>query len=536
MQFDSMINRYPSKRNVVFGAKGMVATSQPLAAQAGLEILRRGGNAIDAAIATAVCLTVVECGFNGIGGDAFALVWTGGKLHGLNASGPAPEKLSAELLWEKGFKEMPKYGFEPVTVPGAPSAWAELSQKYGRIPLKEVMEPAIRYAREGHPVSVNNAAKWQYLYDVYRKAFHGDAFKYWFEMFSVNGAAPNAGDIWKSEDMAKTLEEIAATNAESFYRGNLMEKIVAYSDQYGGYFQASDFERFRPEWVDPISVNYRGYDVHEIPPNGHGISALMALNILKGFEFSDNRESVDVYHKQIEAMKLAYVDAKHYVTDPRFMKVTVKDLLSETYAEERRKLITDKARIPEVGKPQSGGTVYLCTADDEGNMVSYIQSNYQCWGSGLVVPGTGIALHNRGNNFSLQPGHDNLLAGGKKPYHTIIPGFMSKDGKPVGPFGVMGAFMQPQGHVQVVTNTVDFHMNPQDALNAPRWQWMHDNVLDLEYDVPQEIAQGLAARGHQINMHHSYTTFGKGEIIWRMDNGTFAGGAEPRADGTVAAW
>ena len=536
MKFNPMVNQYASKRNVIFGGKGMVATSQPLAAQAGLEILRKGGNAIDAAIATACCLTVVECGFNGIGGDAFGLIWTNGKLYGLNASGPAPRNISAEKLWAKGFTEMPKYGFEPVTIPGAPSAWAELSKKFGRLSLKDVMEPAIRYAKEGFPVSVNNAAKWQELWGVYKKAFKGEEFKYWFETFNIDGAAPKAGDIWKCEEMGDTLESIAETKAESFYRGELMEKMVAFSDQYGGYFSESDFTEFHPEWVEPISVNYRGYDIHEIPPNGHGISALMALNILKGFDFGSSRECTDVYHKQIEAMKLAYMDVKTYVTDPRYMKVTVEQLLSETYAEERRKLIREYAIEPSVGKPQSGGTVYLCTADNEGNMVSYIQSNYQCWGSGLVVPGTGIALHNRGNNFSLQEGHDNLIAGGKKPYHTIIPGFMTKDGKAVGPFGVMGAFMQPQGHVQVVTNTVDFHMNPQDALNAPRWQWMSGKNVDLEYDVPQRIAQELAAKGHIINMHHSYTTFGKGEIIWRLENGALVGAAEPRADGTVATW
>ncbi|MCD8125264.1 MAG: gamma-glutamyltransferase family protein [Lachnospiraceae bacterium] len=536
MKFDAMINRYPSWRNVVYGGRGMVATSQPLAAQAGLEVLRRGGNAIDAAIATATCLTVTECGSNGIGGDAFALVWTEGKLRGLNASGPAPGRLSAEVLWKKGLRQMPKYGFEAVTVPGAPAAWAELSRTYGRLSLREVMESAIRYAREGHPVSANNAARWQVMYETYARELQGEEFRSWFDTFSVNGAAPRPGDIWRCEEMAKSLELIAATEAESFYRGDLMERIVAFSDKYGGYFSKEDFEEYHPEWVEPISVNYRGYDIHEIPPNGHGISALMALNILKGFSFEGERESAEVYHRQIEAMKLAYMDVKNYVTDPRHMRVTVNDLLSETYAEERRRLIGRKALEPVVGHPQSGGTVYLCTADNEGNMVSYIQSNYMSWGSGLVVPGTGIALHNRGNNFSLEPGHDNLLAGGKKPYHTIIPGFMTRNGNPVGPFGVMGAFMQPQGHVQVVTNLLDFHMNPQDALNAPRWQWIRGKSVELEYGVPQAIVRELAARGHQVRIQHDSFPFGKGEIICRLENGALAGAAEPRADGTVAAW
>ena len=536
MQFHPTVYRYPSRRNVVYAGKGMVATAQPLAAQAGLEALRRGGNAIDAAIAAATALVVVEASSTGIGGDAFAQVWSGGKLYGLNASGPAPRAISAEKLWAKGHKEMPKYGFDAVTVPGAPSAWAALNERFGRLPLETVMQPAVSYAREGHPVSIANARDWQEMYARYQKDLKGDEYRHWFEAFSIDGHAPKAGEIFRCKELGDSLESIAKTKAESFYRGDLMEKIVAFSDRCGGWFAPRDFTDFKPEWVEPISVHYRGYDVHELPPNGHGIAALMALNILNGFDLGAHRETAESYHLQLEAMKLAFVDAKRYVTDGRHLSIPVSDLLSEEYAAERRKLIGRDAILPQAGRPQPGGTVYIAAADNEGNMVSYIQSNYMCWGSGLVVPGTGIALHNRGNNFSLEPGHDNLIAGGKRPYHTIIPGFLSKDGKPVGPFGVMGMFMQPQGHVQVVANTVDFAMNPQDALNAPRWQWIEGKTVYLEREVPAHIAQELADRGHKIVILNDNDCMGKGEIIWRMENGVLCGGAEPRADGTVVAW
>ncbi|MBA1335042.1 MAG: Gamma-glutamyltransferase [Firmicutes bacterium] len=535
MRFDPLQYNYPSRRNIVYAGKGMVATSQPLAAQAGLEALKKGGNAIDAAIAAATCLTVVEPTSNGIGGDAFALVWTQGKLHGLNASGTAPESISVETVRNSGHREMPKFGWIPVTVPGAPSAWAALSERFGKLPLYEVLKPAIRYAAEGYPVSPNVAEMWGRAYKLYRDTLKDEKFRYWFETFAPDGKPPGPGDIWKSSGHAQTLESIAATKAESFYKGELAEKIDAFSRKYGGFLRKSDLEAYKPEWVEPISINYRGYDVWEIPPNGHGIVALIALNILKGFEFTE-KETVGTYHKQIEAMKLAFADGQKYVADPKFMSVTVDELLSDKYAEERRKLIGTEALTPAAGRPAKGGTVYLAAADGEGNMVSYIQSNYMGFGSGLVVPGTGISLHNRGNNFSLEPGHDNCIAPGKKPYHTIIPGFLSKDGKPIGPFGVMGGFMQPQGHVQVIMNTIDFHLNPQDALDAPRWQWVEGRTVHIEHQFPGSIAHPLARMGHDLRLQADSTSFGRGQIIWRLDSGILVGGTEPRTDGTIAGW
>lgn len=535
MQFDSIHHPYPSRRNTVYARNGMVATSQPLAAQAGLTMLRKGGNAIDAAIATAAALTVLEPTGNGIGGDAFALVWTKGKLHGLNASGPAPQAISIEALARKGVTEIPKYGFIPVTVPGTPAAWAELSAKFGRLPLTEVLAPAIEYAEQGYPVQPTLGTFWSRAFDNFSAALKGEEFRHWFETFAPEGRAPQIGEMWRSQAHADTLRQIAETKAEAFYRGGLAEQIDAYARKHGGYLRIEDLAAFKPEWVDPISVNYRGYDVWEIPPNGHGIIALMALNILKGFDFSE-REAVQSYHRAIEAIKLAFADGKRYIADPRYMSVGVKDLLSEAYAEERRRLIGKVALTPEPGQPPKGGTVYLSTADSEGNMVSYIQSNYMGFGSGLVVPGTGIALQNRGYNFTLDPNHDNCLAPGKRSYNTIIPGFLTKDGQAVGPFGVMGGFMQPQGHVQMVMNTVDFGLNPQAALDAPRWQWSNGKTVEVEHAVPEHVVASLARMGHDVRWAVGSGGFGRGQIIWRMQNGVLAGGTEPRTDGQVAAW
>lgn len=535
MNFDPLYNPYPSRRLPVYAKNGMVAASQPLAAQAGLQMLQRGGNAVDAAIAAAAALTVVEPTSNGIGGDAFALVWTGGKLHGLNASGPAPRGISLEALEKAGVREMPKHGFLPVTVPGAPAAWAALSARFGRLPLTEVLRPAIEYAENGYPLTPMLGFLWDQEFQRYSRVLKGEEFRSWFETFAPEGRAPRIGEIWRSPDHARTLQAIAETRAEAFYRGELAEKIDRFSRQYGGYLRKEDLESFRPEWVEPVHVNYRGYEVWELPPNGHGLVVLMALNILKGFELSE-RDTVDAYHKQIEALKLAFADGKRYIADPRSMSVRVEDLLSDGYAEERRRLIGQRALEPQPGRPPRGGTVYLCTADREGNMVSFIQSNYMGFGSGLVVPGTGIALHNRGANFTLDPAHDNRLEPGKRPYHTIIPGFLTKNGNPVGPFGVMGAFMQPQGHLQVVVNTVDFGLNPQAALDAPRWQWIEGKVVEVEQTTPAHLAEALARRGHQVRWALGPGGFGRGQIIWRQENGVLVGGTETRTDGQVAVW
>ena len=535
MHFDPLYYPYFSRRMTVYSAQGMVATSQPLAAQAGLEILKKGGNAIDAAIATATCLTVVEPTSNGIGGDAFALVWFNGKLYGLNASGPAPQLLSGSELRKKGYREMPMLGWETVTVPGAPAAWAALAERFGTLPLTVTMQPAVSYAEQGYPVSPVVSAAWQEACEYYSQVRNFEQYHPWFATFTIDGRAPRIGEIWRSPAQARTLQEIAETNGKSFYQGELAEKIDNFARQYNGYLRLADLETFQPEWVEPISINYRGYDVWEIPPNGHGLVALMALNILKGFELPA-KDTPDTYHKQIEAIKLAYADGLRYIAEPAAMKVKVKDLLSEAYAAERRKLISDRALQPLPGTPPQGGTVYLATADRYGNMVSMIQSNYNGFGSGLVVPDTGISLHNRGSNFSLNPDSPNFLLPGKRPYHTIIPGFLTKDNQAVGPFGVMGGFMQPQGHVQVIMNTVDFGLNPQAALDAPRWLWVKDKKVKLEQTIPEHIAQGLRRLGHDIELSLDTGLFGRGQIIWRDRHGILAGGTEPRADGTVAAW
>ncbi|MCI8678847.1 MAG: gamma-glutamyltransferase family protein [Lawsonibacter sp.] len=540
-QFDPHKYAYPSRRNVVYARRGMACTSVPLGAQIGLEILKAGGNAMDAAVAMAAAMPLLEPTGNGLGSDAFALVWVEKekKLYGLNASGVAPAAISARLVRDLGFDQMPKEGWIPTMVPGAPGGWAELNRRFGTKSLPELFAPAISYAREGVPVTVNVSKQW--AKDARR--LQGAAEKnpashaYWQKSFLKEDGSPyQAGDLFQWEEYAQTLEELAATGCESYYRGSLMERIVAFSQETGGYFSQEDFRGYHPEWVEPITADYRGYTVCEIPPNGHGITVLMALNILNGLTLSQERDCADTYHKILEAIKLAFADTKTYVADPRYMKTKTADLLSPEYAAKRRALITGQALTPEAGDPSCGGTIYLCTADREGNMVSYIQSNYTTFGAGVAIPGTGISLQNRGANFSLDEGSDNCLAGGKKSYHTIIPGFLMKNGDAVGPFGVMGAFMQPQGHVQVIVNTIDYHMNPQEALDAPRMQWIGGTQIQLEREVPAHIAQALAAMGHQVEISNSNIDMGRGQIIWRTENGLLAGGTEPRCDGTIAAW
>ncbi len=535
--YDAQVYPYPSKRNVIYGSRGMVATSQPLAAEAGLEVMKKGGNAIDAAIATAACLTVVEPTSNGIGSDCFALVWIDGALHGLNGSGQAPQALSIEAVKLAGYQEeLPKFGMIPVTVPGTPGAWAELSRTFGKLPLTDVLAPAIEYAEKGYPLSPTLATYWQRAYKMYSSQVQGEEFAAWFETFAPNGVVPKAGEMWSSPGHARTLRLIAETEAVSFYQGELADEMDTFFRKHGGYLRKEDLAAYQPEWITPISTTYRGYDIWEIPPNGQGLIALEALNILEGFEFVE-KECVDTYHKQIEAMKLAFVDGMKYITDYKKMPVGVEELLSDQYADERRKLIGEEAMVPEPGTPSGGGTVYLATADSEGNMVSFIQSNYMGFGSGIVIPGTGIAMQNRGHNFSLDSTHANALEPRKKTYHTIIPGFLTKEGVAVGPFGVMGGFMQPQGHVQVVINTIDFALNPQAALDAPRWMWSKGKTVHVERHLPAHIAQELARRGHDIKVALDEGLFGRGQIIWRDPRtGVYVGGTESRTDGHIAVW
>ena len=541
MQFDAHSYRYPSRRNVVFAHKGMACTSVPVGAQIGIEIMKAGGNAVDAAVAMAAAMPLLEPSGNGVGSDCFALVWIEKekKLYGLNASGVSPKALTAQDVTKQGFTAVPTEGWLPTMVPGAPGGWAALQERFGTKSLSELFAPAISYARDGSPVPVNVEALWAKDSARIAEAMENNPVphEHWWKAFMKEDGTPyRAGELFRWEDYATTLEELAETHCESYYRGPLMEKIVAFSQATGGYFAKEDFETYHPLWVEPISTDYKGYTVCEIPPNGHGITVLMALNILKGLELSRERDSADTYHKLLECIKLAFADTRTYVADPACMKTRVEDLLSERYAAVRRSLITDKALLPEAGDPSCGGTIYLCTADPEGNMVSLIQSNYTIFGAGIVIPGTGISLQNRGANFSMDPKNDNYLEGGKRAYHTIIPGFLMKDGEAVGPFGVMGGFMQPQGHVQVVVNAIDYHMNPQECLDAPRFQWVGEKKIQLEREVPAHVAQELAARGHQVEIVNSNISMGRGQIIWRMENGMLAGGTEPRCDGTVAAW
>lgn len=535
-KFDGQSYQYPSRRRVVYARRGMVCTSQPLASQAGLQMLQQGGNAVDAAIATAICQTIVEPTNNGLGSDCFTLVWVKDKLYGLNGSGYAPQKLTAEAVKEQGFTEkIPYKGWCAVTIPGAPSAWSELHKRFGKLPFAKLFEPAIYYAENGYPISPIVAHFWQKAVDLLNDYRDNPAIAPWFKAFTINGRAPHTGEMMHLDEHAKTLRLLAATGCEALYRGELAEKLTDFSDATGGYLSVEDFHDFRAEWVEPVAVDYRGYKVWEMPPNGHGITALMALNILKGFDFP-KKDCADTLHKQIEAMKLAFADGMHYIADPRYMQTKVSDLLSDAYAAQRRSLIGEQALQPTHGKPFCGGTVYLCTADTEGNMVSFIQSNYKDFGSGIVLPGYGLNLNCRAAGFSLDSASDDYLLPRKKPYHTIIPGFLTKDNQAVGPFGVMGEYMQPQGHVQVIMNTVDFLLNPQAALDAPRWQWIEDKKIWIEDNVAPEIITELRRRGHEITVMSDYTTFGRGEIIWRNNDGILAGATEPRADGTVAAW
>ena len=540
-EFDPRSYAYPSRRNVVYARKAMACTSIPQGAQIGLDVMKAGGNAVDAAVAMAAAMPLLEPTSNGLGSDCFALVWVEAekKLYGLNASGVAPAALSAALVRELGHQTMPQAGWIPTMVPGAPAGWAELNRRFGTKPLPQLLAPAISAAREGVPVQVNLEPMWEEDARRIAAAMERDPspHAYWWERFMKPDGTPyRAGDVFRWEEYAQTLEELAATGCESYYRGPLMEQIVAFSRATGGYFCEDDFRNYKPEWVEPISTDYKGYTVCEIPPNGHGITVLMALNLLKGLKLSDQKDCADTYHKILESIKLAFADTRTYVADPRYMRTRVEDLLSEEYAARRRALISEQALTPEAGDPSCGGTIYLCTADPQGNMVSFIQSNYTTFGAGVAIPGTGISLQNRGANFSLDEGSDNCLAGGKRSYHTIIPGFLMRDGEAVGPFGVMGAFMQPQGHVLVVVNTVDYHMNPQEALDAPRIQWTGGKHIQLEREVPAHIVQDLARRGHEVEIVNSNLHMGRGQIIWKTENGLYIGGTEPRCDGTVAAW
>jgi gamma-glutamyltranspeptidase/glutathione hydrolase len=536
MIYDPLYQPYASNRYCITAANGMVASGSNLATAAGLEVMRKGGNAIDAAVATAAALTVVEPTANGLGSDSFALVWVKDKLYGLNASGYSPYEISLEKVKKENPDGMPSFGWTPVMVPGAVKSWGELIKRFGRLSLKEVLEPAYRYASEGYPLSPLLSRMWENAVNVYHRRFDGKKeFEEWFRVFTKDGEPYRFGEIVKLKDHARTLKLLAENGTDVFYKGEIAEQFIWQAQRDGAAFTLKDLHDYEASWVEPISVNYRGYDVCEIPPNGQGIVALMALNILKEFEFK-GRDDVETFHKQIEAIKIAFADAKHYVSDPKDMNIDYHDLLRPEYGAYRAKQITDRANIPLHADPAKSGTVYLCTADKEGNMVSYIQSNYMGFGSGIVLEGYGVALQNRGADFTLNEEDVNVLAPHKKSYHTIIPGFLCKDGKAVGPFGVMGGYMQPQGHVQTIMNRIDFGLNPQMALDAPRWQWLEGNKVSFEPGFPNAIIHSLQSRGHQVSVASNSTSFGRGQIIERLDNGVLVGGTESRTDSNIACY
>lgn len=508
-------------------AANAVCTSQPLAAQAGLRMLADGGNAVDAAIATAITLTIVEPVSNGIGSDAFAIVWDGGQLHGLNASGRSPAAWTPEYFGGQG---VPALGWNAVTVPGAVSAWTELHAKFGRLPFDRLFAPAISYGRNGFLVSPTVASQWQAQVPLFADQ-PGFA-----QAFLPGGRAPKPGELFSFADHAATLERIAATGGEAFYRGELAEKLAAHSRANGGAMRADDLAAHRADWVGTISADYRGYTLHEIPPNGQGIVALIALGILENFDLSSLPvDSADSVHLQIEALKLAFADAQAYIADLDHMVVPAGRLLDRDYLKQRAALIDpSRARDATAGTPR-GGTVYLTAADSAGLMVSMIQSNYLGFGSGVVVPGTGISLQNRGANFTAEPGHPNQVGPGKRPFHTIIPGFVTKDGAPVMSFGVMGGPMQPQGHVQVLVRIADYGQNPQAACDGPRFRWVQGLQVSCETSFPAKTLDELGRRGHELLTTDDYNSFGSCQAIWRLDDGYLAV-SDPRRDGQAAAF
>jgi len=505
-------------------AANVVSTSQPLAAQAGLQMLAAGGNAIDAILATAITLTLVEPVSNGIGSDAYAIVWDGQRLHGYNASGRSPAGWTPEFLG--AWKSVPVRGWNSVSVPGCVSAWVEMHKRWGKLPFEKLFERAIRYGREGFLVSPTIAGQWEkQVAELKVQPGFADA-------FLPDGRPPKPGQRFRFEKHAVVLERIAATKGEAFYRGELAEKLEADAKKHGAALRAADLAAHKSDWVEPLAMDYRGYTLHEIPPNGQGIVALMALGMLEHFDLRAHPvDGVDSVHLQIEAIKLAFADAWRYVADIDYMKeVRPAGLLDKGYLAERAKLIDPKrAQSFGAGKPPQGGTVYLTAADASGMMVSYIQSNYMGFGSGVVVDG--ISLQNRAATFVLEKGHPNAAGPSKRPYQTIIPGFVTREGAPVMSFGVMGGTMQPQGHAQVVVRIADYGQSPQAACDGPRFRFVQGMDVSVEDGrFPANTLEGLQRRGHRIVNIDDYNQFGSAQLIWKLDGGYFSA-SDPRRDG-----
>jgi len=539
MNFD-WHNPYPTIRTPLM-ARNVVSTSQALASQAGVRVLLKGGNAVDAAIAAAAALTIVEPVSNGLGSDLFAIVWDGKQLHGLNASGVAPAAWNPGYFAKRHAGKIPMRGWDAVTVPGAVSGWVALAGKFGRLPFADLLEPAIELAERGHGVGVIVADKWGRQIPALQSQ-PGFA-----QAFMPFGRAPAPGERFVFAQAGATLRQIAATRGESFYRGEIAAALAAHAQANGGQMTVADLAAYQPDWVTPIHKDYAGYTVHEIPPNGQGIAALMALGMLDKLDLTQfPADSIASQHLQIEAMKLAFADTYRWVADERAMtQVTAQDLLSDAYLSERVKLINrHSAGDFKHGIPPAGGTIYLSAADESGMMVSLIQSNYMGFGSGIVVPGTGVSLQNRGYGFTTEPQHPNVVAGGKRPFHTIIPGFLTKtvDGqlRPQMSFGVMGGNLQPQGHLQTLVRILGYHQQPQAACDAPRWKVSTGLNVDFEYTMAAELQTGLQALGHHFApVADTYMDYGSGQFIWKcsedLEDGYIAA-SDSRRDGQAAGY
>ena len=522
-------NPYTSTRLPVF-ARNVVSTSHPLAAQAGLRMLWQGGNAVDAAIAAAAAITLTEPVSNGLGSDAFCILWDGKELHGLNASGRAPQTWTPEYFQRKygvDAKTPPKRGFDSVTVPGAVASWVAMSERFGKLPFEDLLQPAIEIAERGYLLPVVVQQKWAAATPELQ-GLPGFA-----QNFLPWGRAPQVGELFKFPAAAKGLRAIAQTKGAAFYGGEIAHAIEKFAAANGGSITARDFADYKAEWVTPIAQNYRGYTLHEIPPNGQGIAALIALGILEHFDVASLAvDGVDSQHLQIEAIKLAFADVYRYVAEPSQMEVTPAQMLDPAYLKSRARLIDmKKAQDFGAGNPVKGGTIYLSTADENGMMVSFIQSNYMGFGSGCVEPNFGISLQNRGHGFSLNAqglNPANLVAPGKRPFHTIIPAFLSKDGQPVMSYGVMGANMQSQGHMQTLVRMLDYGQNPQAACDAPRWRYNVGLEINVESNLNPDTVSGLQSRGHRVDViNDSYQDFGAGQFIWRA--------GDPKVEGYVVA-
>lgn len=545
---DRLTDRPFATRSVVYAPKAMAATSQPLATQVALQVMREGGNAIDAAIAANATLGLMEPTGNGVGGDLFAIVWDAKtqQLYGYNGSGRAPKSLTLAEFERRGLKEVPSWGPLPVTVPGAVDGWMALHERFGKLPRKQVLAPAIQYAEQGFPVSDVIAYYWA-LSVPRLSQFAG--FK---EQFTLDGRAPKTGEIWKNPNLARTLKRVAERGRDGFYRGETAKAIARYMADQGGFLTEADLAEHHGEWITPIHTNYRGYEVYELPPNGQGLAALQMLELLEAYDFSKIPfGSAEHLHLFIEAKKLAFADRARFYADPAFAKTPIDWLLSAEYNDARRALIQARAaQQVAAGEPSvlnEGDTIYLTTADAAGNMVSLIQSNYRGMGSGMTPTGLGFILQDRGEQFVLKPGHANSFAPGKRPFHTIIPAFVTKDGAPWLSFGVMGGAMQPQGHVQIVMNLIDFGMNLQEAGDAPRIH--HDGstepagqntpmsdggIVNLEHGFAPEVIRDLMRRGHRIQFADG--PYGGYQAIQRLPNGVYAGASESRKDGQAAGY